>query len=114
MNQITNALRNIQRNIQTLEAWLLTHPRDYVVVSKDRLYVVQRDGQTATIAVYPQLPAIFYAGAIAYHVAAGFKAYNGQGRQIELQAIIVKEFATAAITDLKQRLIDIEQLQATL
>lgn len=114
-NQLVNsALRGLQRDIETLSAWLITNPRDYVVVAKDRMHVVQRDGDNAKVGIYPQLPTIFYAGDVAYRIAAGFKCHKGDASQIQWEVMQVRAFANAAIPDLQQRLTDLKMLQDTL
>lgn len=110
---INNALRGLQRDIQTLQHQLIMFPKDYVVVAKDRMHVVQRNGEMAKIAIYPQLPALFHSSTTARQIATGFDCYAGE-RKIELEPVQVKQFAPAAIKDLRQRLADLTSLLETL
>lgn len=107
---INNAIRNIKSDIVSLRETLRLHAKDYVVVAKNRMHVVQRDGEMAKIAAYPKLPTVFYAGDVAYRIAANFKAHTGDGKKIELEVVRAGQFAQAAINDLNQRCIDLYEL----
>lgn len=108
-DMINSLIHGLQHDMDMLKKWLTTHYMYYVVVSKDRMYVVQRDEGIAKIAVYPQLPTMFYSGDAAYHATVDFKAYKGDGTLIELDAVVIKEFATAAIKDFEQRIADLRK-----
>lgn len=110
---INNAIRGLKSDIVRLREMILMHPKDSVVIAKDRMHVVQRDGDMAKIAVYPQLPAIFYSAHTARQIVAGFKCYKGDSTQIKLEAVNAADFAQAAINDLNQQVIDLYELLST-
>lgn len=104
------AIRNLFNQIDTLSAWLITNPKDNVIVTKDRMHVLLNVEGYAKVGHYPVLPSIFHSKHTADCVAAGFKATKGNGEALAWEVLSVRDFANTTIAEYAQRVNDLNSL----